>query len=319
MADLKPLNLNGSPQSEPSKTTTAPADATPVDHTTETTERTGADDIVDQWIAEHPETEEAPSTTTTTAAETTPIGEKPAAAPATTTETTTTAVAPQTTEQKPATQPVQLDKSEKIKLTDDAEWTREQIVTGLRERKVAQDELTHYRGYFGDPEFVKKNWLPLLQRFKAEPQKLTFVDAYLTNPDKAAYLDTCAKHFDENAGAPTTVEGSESERQRYAQLSPEDRQMITELRAHRETSEREAGVSRFNTEMSQCTSRFTILAQDENLRKILCSRAEALYRRDQRFGLLHALDEMAPTLEALTIARKAQSEAPAPTDTPALV
>lgn len=320
MADLKPLNIDGTLPSDASKTTPA-VDTTAADRVT-TTDQPGGEDIVDQWLAEHPETEDVPAAPTTAATTTDATAAKPtdaATKPADTTAAPTTApVDAAKPADKPTTQPSTLDASEKIRLADNVEWTREQVVLGLRERKAFADELQQYRSYFGDAEFVKKNWLPLLARFKSEPAKLQFVDGYLADPKKAEYLERCAAHFDrevKGAAVETTTE-----KPQYAQLSPEDRKSIDELRSYRENSEREAAVNRFNTEMAQCTSRFPIIAQDESLRKMLCSRAEVLYRHDQRLGLLNALEEMAPTLEALTIARNAAATAAPPaTDPSALV
>lgn len=311
---LNPLPL-GLPES------TATASATPTGAAVEPL------DPVSQWLEENPKFEEpavTPEPQATAAPEVpaspeTPATETPAAAttttpaPAATTTTTPEATTQPTTTAQPETKPAApattLAGDEKIKLTGDTEWTRDQIVEALKDRATAAPlakEAEGFRTLFGMPlEEAQRAWGPVMQRLAAEPKTVAFLDAYLADPKKAEYLEQCAAHFDEKTRgtAPAATAAT------APAVDPRLASEVKELRAWREQQERQAAQDRFNREWAQATAKYPFLATDKALQNDLALTAQALFAQDNTKGLLDAIALKAALYDAKLIASQAPAAA----------
>lgn len=327
MAELqKPANLEPLPLGI---TEQAPSAAAPTSAALEPL------DPVSQWLEENPTFEEPavtpePQATATPEPPAVPVStETPAATPTATTQTTAPEAKPTETpapvanaetpaqpapqpEVKPAADPLAAD--EKIKLSNDAEWTRAQIVEALRERSTQAPlakEADGFRKLFGMPlEEAQRSWGPVMQRLATEPKTVAFLDAYLADPGKAAYLEQCAANYDEKVGAaPAAPVPAATQIPANDPLARE----VAELRTWRMQQEMQAAQERFNREWSQATQKYPFLATDANLRNDLILTAKALNAQDNNKGLLDALALKAALYDAKIIASNAPaSSQPAP-------
>lgn len=280
----------------------------------------------DEWMAQHPTFDEIQSDAP---AEEVPVEEAPTEepqveAPAEGTPEPTTEEAPAApaeevaveqpqakTEEKPAEiKPAEAPKTfaadERFALADGNEWTRAQIIEGLQRANeyepLAKEAQGFQKLFASNLEQATQNWGPLLGRLAKEPTTLDFIDKYLGDPQKAAYLETCAKHFDENrppSDKPATV---------TATITPEAQKQLDDLKAFKDRVEREQAVEKVNREMEAATNKYPFLATDAAVRNDLLLTAQMMNMQDSSKGITDALAAKASIYDALLIAR---TQAPA--------
>lgn len=326
MADTNAENLNPLPLGLEQPAPTAPTAPTASDSL----------DPTEAWMQEHPADKDfsaaAPSQAsdpaapdaapaaapTTPEAQVPPSDAKPAPAPqATAPDAAPTVATPDAAQPATAPQPKTLASDEKIALSDGVEWTRSQIVEALKERHTQAPlakEGDSFRKLFGMPfEEAQKAWGPVLQRLATEPSTTAFLDGYLSDPTKAAYLEKCASHYDQQVSASAAPVAPQAPVAKDPELARE----VAELRSWREGEEKKAAQNRLNSEWAQVTQKYPFLAQDahKQLRDDLILTAQALFAQDNSKGLLDALELKRPMYEAMQIARSSQP-APAPTPAP---
>ncbi|MDE2105308.1 MAG: hypothetical protein KGL39_49235, partial [Patescibacteria group bacterium] len=277
-------------------------------------------DPVSQWLEENPKFEEpavtpepqaaTPDATPNTETATPPQAatfDPSATAPATTAPVATQQPTPESA--APVAPATTLAGDEKIKLSSDTEWTRDQIVEALKERATAAPlakEAEGFRTLFGMPlEEAQRAWGPVMQRLATEPKTVAFLDAYLADPSKAAYLEKCAAHYDQQAPSAPAAPPA-------AAIDPALKKEVDDLRAWRMQQEKQAAQDRLNREWQQATTKYPFLATDAALRNDLMLTAQALHAQDNSKGLLDALALKAALYDAKLIA----SQAPAATATP---
>ncbi len=300
---------------------------------------TAADDVsvTDAWLAEHPVgaefdesaapapitppiplEPETPPTEEVSAPEVVPPTETPAP------EATPPTEAPAATEKpaEPATPaPKTYAADERIGLADGVEWTRQQIVDALQERvslQALKPEAEGFQQIFRmNAEQAREIWGPIVERITADPEIPKFIDAYMSDPKKREYLDTCARYFDsENpqgaapAAAPAPAKPA---------VDPALQRQITELTQWKNDRQKEAALTRFNNEVATVSQRYPFVVADPQLFEDLKLTASALWTQDNSKGLLDALALKAPMYEALAAARNAQTAQPAPAPALALV
>jgi hypothetical protein len=334
MAELKPLAIDGTPQAEPAiptttpnapaATTSAPSVSSAAPAASTPSSEASADPVA-QWMLEHPEEPTTEANATETTAPETPAA--PSAAPEATATPAATAATPEpsapvatTPEAKPADAPRAIDPSEKITLAPDVEWTREQVVAGLRERVGAINEANAFRQTFGmTAEQAAQAWGPVLQRLRTEPETVAFIDGAFASPDKLQYLKTCAKFYDEENGAQPAATAQPAA-QPAAAIDPQTRQTITELQTWKQQKEQQEQIDRVNRELQAAQTQYPILVTDRDLMRQVYITAKVLHEQNPAHGIPEALAQLAPVIQAVQAARSAQpAPAAAPSSVPALV
>ena len=287
-------------------------------------------DPVEKFIADNPEsTAPAAEPSSEPVAETPPPATKPlgettlppkprdAATPA---EPVATTLA----EPKPA-EPVKPSYApdEKIALAEGAEWTRDQIVTRLREYEAQRTqfdavkaESEGYKSALGGAtvEQVTAEIRPLLERIAQNPNEATFLDGYFSNPGKAEYLEQCAAFYDQQPGmAPAPAP--------KPAVDPVLAKQVQELNTWREAQTKRDGAEKFSRDFATCVQKYPFLASDANLRTDLVLTMQALYQQakaanfphgEDRPWLLDALALKASIYDAMAISRTVQPSEPAP-------
>jgi hypothetical protein len=300
-----------------------------------------APDTVDKWLADHPEglDEDAVPQETEEKPEEKPGSEAPPASPTPPVEpgvVEKTPVPPG--EAKPAAPADQVpavrtyDPGEKFALGEGAEWTREQLVSALRERvelqktaPAAKAESEELKKIFGvqSVEQARENWAPLLERLSREPNVTSFIDGYLSNPAKAQYLDQCSAAFDQYVvenpqGVAATNQGVSRAQQTAAEA--EMAKQLKELNEWKVAQEKRATDERVAREWAQVTAKYPFIANDVALRQDLFATAQWMNAQDPSKGLLDALALKSSLLDQISTLRNPQQVAqqPAP-QVPALL
>lgn len=265
---------------------------------------------------EAPAAEPTPSPDTPGTAD---VPETPAPAPQP--ELAPAAEAPATPEAKPAAEPEKRTYApdEKFALADGQEWTREQIVTALKERVQLEPrakEADEFRQVFGmDAPTAKTQWAPLLKRLTTEPQTVAILDAVLkADPAKVKYLMDSAAYYDSEVGAAQAGAAQPA----APSIDPTVQRELNEMRAFMQRQQQEAATARLNREWSEATTQYPFLLQDNNARDALLALARSLNAEDvangipemQARGLKEAVEMQRGLYEARRIA-SAAAAAPA--------
>lgn len=291
---------------------------------------------VDEWLAEDNKFEDTAPVAEVPQPET-PVAETPTTEPVAPTETAPTAAVVPAAEAKPdapvATAPEAKPTvetpakptyaaDEKFGLADGVEWTREQIIAGLKERAQFQPLAAEAQGYqqlFGMPlEDAKKAWGPILQRLASEQHTVQFLDSYLSDPKKAEYLNECSKYFDQNnGGAPATATPAATT---HDPTVTELRNQVTELKTWQAKQLQDAANARASREIQTVTEKYPFLNTDAQARDALFKLAMALHNEDvkngvpdlEARGILEAVQMNAALYDARLIAERQQLTQPAP-------
>jgi hypothetical protein len=190
-------------------------------------------------------------------------------------------------------------------LAEGIEWTRQQVVDALQERVQLQSRV-------GDVDVfeqtlrmpaaqAKEVWGPVVERLIAEPSIAKFIQGYMEDANKQAYLDECATYYDTEIPAverpATTV---------AARIDPALKKQIDELASWKAGREKQDAVDRFNREVEQVRQRYPFVVADPALFNDLRETARWMWSQDNSKGLLDALSAKASIYEALAAARSAQ-------------
>jgi hypothetical protein len=326
--NLTPLPIASGKGLQPLRGSDAPAASPSVE----------ASDPVEQWMSDNPEgAPEATPSSEVVASERTPeVEDKPPVPPA---AEHSEGDKPPQAQDKPATTPVPEVKVEKqveapaapasvvpktyasderLALADGVEWTREQVVTALRERaelqRTAPQQRAEVEGFtklFGVQSLqqAQQNWGPLLQRLSSEPETTNFLDGYLRDPAKAAYLQTCAEWFDQQ---PADPDAPAAQQYRSPQQSESERvmaQQLRELNEWKNAQEKRVTDERVAREWSTATQQYPFLATDTALRQDLLTTAQWMNSQDPNKGILDALAAKAAIYDAVAAQRGQQQPA----------
>jgi len=228
-----------------------------------------------------------------------PAGEKPAAAPA-----------------APAVKTFALD--EPLALVENGPtWTRGQVIDGLKERHTLQGEADKWKSIFRvDASVAEQTWTPIIEAIQKRPEASGFLDEYLfSDPEKAEYLETCARYYDTQAPEaaaparqPATAPGDPVLRQKVAALEQRDQQR-----------ERIAINERLNRETEYIRATYPFFNEDQGAWDALCGLAQSLNAQDvakgrtslEARGLLDALNMQRRTYDARMVHLRDQAAAQA--------
>jgi hypothetical protein len=333
---LRPISVSGNSGPPPSNINAA-ADLVVADNATE------------QWLAEHPEGDPAfppdaldrdalAADATPVAAAEDPTDDAPAtdAPPAADPATPPAAKPAVVAEAKPGeAEPPAADKpAEKPKPTYAAderfalganadgtpvEWTREQIVSALREResvKPLAEESGKWRELFGvDYAKAEGDWKPLLGKLRANPQLTLAMDAALDDPALSDYLLRSVAHFNDERAAGNVPAAQPRDGQPQPQT--EEQKRIAALEQRIAARDRQDQLDAATREITDAVRQYPILGQDRALFEELIQTADLLHARDPKMGMKDALASKRALYEAITLAR-AKNAAPAepPADVP---
>jgi hypothetical protein len=313
------------------------------------------DDPVEAWVKEnptfddskHPEYNNVPDDLDTSS-ETTPTTDKPAAdvkaeKPAeTTTEKPVVEAKKSDDGEKPANvKPVEAKvddakpaveakpkptygAEEKFALAEGVEWSRAQIIEGLKERnalKPLADEAKGWSEVFRMP-FVeaKANWTPILEQIAKIPGAPDFIESYLFgDPAKAEWLATVAsQHYDaevaRQGGTPAPAAKPQT-----AAIDPSLKKQIDELAAFRDRQVKRESEERVQAEWTQVTQKYPILLERDDLRQELMAAAYMMYQQDNSKGLLDAAAVRGPMYDLAKIAGQQAPLTPTPPAVPAML
>ena len=215
---------------------------------------------------------------------------------------------------KPAEpQPKTFAPDEKIGLAEGIEWTRQQVVDALQERVQLQGRVaeigTFEKVFRMNAEQAQQVWGPVIEQIVAKPALAQFIQGYMENPAKQAYLDQCATYFDESnpqAAAPTMPATAP-----VVALPPETQRQLDELRTWQADKQKQEAVDRFNREVEAVRARYPFVVEDASLFNDLRETARMMWQQDNKKGLLDALQLKSGLYEALAAARTAQEQPPA--------
>ncbi|GAC1496118.1 MAG: hypothetical protein NVS1B2_15870 [Vulcanimicrobiaceae bacterium] len=190
---------------------------------------------------------------------------------------------------------------EKFALAEGVEWTREQVVTALRDANAKAPMFEEAQGFQklfgGDLKAATENWAPILQRLNTEPNLTAFLDAALGDPQRLAYLEACSAHYDTEVAPPVAARAPATD----PAMAREFAQMRAELNSMRD--DRQAAL--FQTHMSQATAKYPMLASNAALRNDLIETTRGLRALDPNKTILDALALKASIYDALSIAHNA--------------